>query len=137
MEKHEGLERDPKTRESELASALVGAKAAKAEAHKALQEIEALKKIAAGKAFFMQSMRVKVNYLLLTQIRSSPGAFADLPVACPMLPLSIGPRRGARRIRSFGLSMLRPDIRCPAEAAGRAPQGGRTGHEGLHSSAVS
>ena len=27
----------------------------------------------------MQSKHVKVNYLLLTQIRSSPGAFADLP----------------------------------------------------------
>ena len=40
MEKHEGLERDSKTRESELASALESAKAAKAEAHKALQEIE-------------------------------------------------------------------------------------------------
>ncbi|XBI78675.1 hypothetical protein VPH35_088326 [Triticum aestivum] len=48
MEKHESLERDLKTRESELASALESAKAAKAEAHKALQEIEAVKKIAAG-----------------------------------------------------------------------------------------
>ena len=66
MEKHEGLERDSKTRESELASALENAKAAKAEAHKALQEIEALKKIAMGKAFFMQSKHVNVNYLLLT-----------------------------------------------------------------------
>ena len=43
------------------------------------QEIEAMKRIAAGKAFFMQSKHVKVNYLLLTRIRSSPGAFADLP----------------------------------------------------------
>ena len=79
MEKHESLECDSKTRESELASALESAKAAKAEAQKALQEIEAMKKIAAGKAFFMQSKHVKVNYLLLTRIRSSPGAFADLP----------------------------------------------------------
>ena len=38
-----------------------------------------MKKIAAGKAFFMQSKHIKVNYLLLTRIRSSPGAFADLP----------------------------------------------------------
>ena len=66
MKKHDGLERDSRTRESELASALESAKGAKAEAHKALQEIEALKKIAAGKAFFMQSKHVKVNYLLLT-----------------------------------------------------------------------
>ena len=79
MEKHESLEHDSKTRESELASALESAKAAKAEAYKALQEIEALKKIAAGKAFFMQSKHVSVNYLSLTRIRSSPGAFADLP----------------------------------------------------------
>ena len=79
VEKHESLERDSKTRESELALALESAKTAKAEAQKTLQEIEAMKKIAAGKAFFMQSKLVKVNYLLLTQIRSSPGAFADLP----------------------------------------------------------
>ena len=79
MKKHERLELDSKTQESELASALESAKAAKAEAQKALQEIEAMKKIAAGKAFFMQSKNIKVNYLLLTRIRSSPGAFADLP----------------------------------------------------------
>ena len=79
VEKHESLERDSKTRESELATALESAKAAKAEAYKALQEIEAVKKIAAGKAFFMQSKHVSVNYLLLTRVRSSPGAFADLP----------------------------------------------------------
>ena len=41
--------------------------------------VEAIKNIATGKAFFMQSKHVKVNYLLLTRIRSSPGAFADLP----------------------------------------------------------
>ena len=35
-----------------------------------------MKKIA---AFSMQSRHIKVNYLLLTRIRSSPGAFADLP----------------------------------------------------------
>ena len=73
------MELDSKTRESELASALEIAKSAKAEAQKALQEIEAMKKIAAGKAFFMQSRSIKVKYLLLTRIRSSPGAFADLP----------------------------------------------------------
>ena len=79
VKKHERLELDSKTRESELASALESAKSAKAEAQKALQEIEAMKKIAAGKAFFMQRRHVKVNYLLLTRVRSSPGAFTDLP----------------------------------------------------------
>ena len=77
--KHERLELDSKTRESELASALESAKSAKAEAQKALQEIEAMKKIAAGKAFFMQSENVKETFLLLTRVRSSPGVFADLP----------------------------------------------------------
>ena len=74
VKKHERLELDLKTRESELASALESAKSAKAEAQKALQEIEAIKKIVAGKAFNMQSNHVKVNYLLLTRVWSSPGA---------------------------------------------------------------
>ena len=79
VEKHKSLERDSKTRESELALALESAKTAKAEAQKALQEIEAIKKIVVGKEFFMKSKNIKVNYLLLTRIRSSPGAFVDLP----------------------------------------------------------
>ena len=79
VKKHEALELDSKTRESELAAALESTKNAKAEDQKALQEIEAMRKIAAGKAFNMQSKNVKVNYLLLTRVRSSPGAFADLP----------------------------------------------------------
>ena len=79
VKKHESLELNSKTQASELAAALKSAKSAKAEAQKALQEIEAMKKIAAGKAFIMQSKHVKVNYLLLTRVRSSPGAFADLP----------------------------------------------------------
>ena len=77
--KHEALELDSKTRESELAAALESAKSAKAEAQKALQEIDAMKKIVAGKAFYMQSKHVKVNYRLLTRIQSSPGAFSELP----------------------------------------------------------
>ena len=44
VEKHEGLERDSKTQESELALALESAKTAKAEAQKALQEIEATRR---------------------------------------------------------------------------------------------
>src|SRR3954470_12514465 len=79
MKKHESLELDSKTRASELAATIENAKSAKAEAQKALQEVDAVKKIAAGKAFFMQSKHVKVSYLLLTLIWSSPGAFADLP----------------------------------------------------------
>ena len=77
--KHESLELDSKTRESELAKALESTQHAKAEAQKALQEFEAVKKIAAGKAFIMQSKHVKETFLLLTRIQSSPGAFADFP----------------------------------------------------------
>ena len=113
VEKHESLERDSKTRESELASALESAKAAKAKAHKALQEIEALKKIAAGKAFFMQSKHVKVNYLLLTRIRSSPGAFADLPRSVSDATAFYRAEEGSSTEKVFCLNMLRPDIRCP------------------------
>ena len=58
MEKHESLERDSKTRESELALALESAKTAKAKAQKTLQEIKVMKKIAAGKAFFMQRKNI-------------------------------------------------------------------------------
>ena len=50
MKKHEALELDSKTRASELAAALKTAKSANAEAQKALQELDAVKKIAAGKA---------------------------------------------------------------------------------------
>ena len=79
VQKYESLERDSKTQESELAKALQSAQDARAEAQKALQEIQAAKKIAAGKAFVMQSKHVKETFFLLTRIWSSPGAFADLP----------------------------------------------------------
>ena len=77
--KFESLERDFKTKESELAKALQSMKDARAEAQKVQQEIQAAKKIAAGKAFIMQSKHVEETFLLLTRIRSSLGAFTDLP----------------------------------------------------------
>ena len=79
MKKHESLELDSKTRASELAAAIENAKSAKTESQKSLQELDEVKKIAAGKAFFMQSKHINVSYLILTRIRSSLGAFADLP----------------------------------------------------------
>ena len=66
MKKHESLELDSKTRVSELAMAIENAKSAKAESQKTLQELDEVKKIAAGKAFFMQSKHINVSYLLLT-----------------------------------------------------------------------
>ena len=77
--KFESLEHDFKTQESELAKAFQSTKDAKAEAQKSLQEIQAAKKIAAGKAFIMQIKHVEETFLLLTRIRSSPWAFTDLP----------------------------------------------------------
>ena len=112
MTKHEALELDLKTRESELAAARESAKSAKAEAQKALQEIDAMKKIAAGKAFYMQSKHVKVNYRLLTRIGALQEHSQICPAVCPMPHYSNRPRTEARRRSCSGLSMLRPDIRC-------------------------
>ena len=64
---------------SELANARRSSQEARAEAQSTLQEIQAAKKIAAGKAFIMQSKSVKEVFRLLTRIWSSPGAFTDLP----------------------------------------------------------
>ena len=66
MKKHESLELDSKRRASELAVAIKNAKSAKVEPQKTLQELDEVKKIAAGKAFFMQSKHINVSYLLLT-----------------------------------------------------------------------
>ena len=77
--KFEFVEHELKAKEAELARALESIKDAKAEAERAQQEIQEAKKIAAGKKFFMQSKHVEEAFLLLTRIRSSPGAFADLP----------------------------------------------------------
>ena len=79
VSKCETLERDASARETELAKARQSTETARNEAQGALQEIQEAQKIATGKAFSMQSKYVKMNYLLLTQIQSSPGAFADLP----------------------------------------------------------
>ena len=49
MKKHESLELDSKTQASERVAALESVKSTKAEAQKAPQEIEAMKKIAAGR----------------------------------------------------------------------------------------
>ena len=66
MKKCESLERDVSARETELAKARRSAEEARVEAQGALQEIQEAKKIAAGKAFSMQSKYVKKKYFLLT-----------------------------------------------------------------------
>ena len=110
--KHESLELDSKMRESELVKALESTQNARAEAHKALQEIDAVKKIAAGKAFIMQRKHVKETFLLLTRVRSSPGAFADLPRSVLAAAEFTELRRGAQRRSRSGLSILGPNTRC-------------------------
>ena len=79
VKKCEALEREASAREAELTKARQSTEAAQNEARDTLQEIQEAKKIAAGKAFNMQSKYVERNYLLLTRIRSCPGAFVDLP----------------------------------------------------------
>ena len=77
LKKYESLECQHADQESELAKACQSAQEARAEAQSALQEIQQAKKIAAGKAFIMQSKYVSQRYLLLTRIWSSSRAFAD------------------------------------------------------------
>ena len=79
VKKCEALEREASVQETELTKARQSAEAARNEGRDALQEIQEAKKIAAGKAFNMQSKYPERKYLLLTRIRSCPGAFADLP----------------------------------------------------------
>ena len=78
VKKCEALERDASVQETELAKARQSMETARNEAQGTLQATHEARKIAAGKAFSMQSKCVKRKYLLLTRIRSSPGAFADL-----------------------------------------------------------
>ena len=79
MKKCEALEHDASVQGDELAKARQSAETARNEAQATLQEIQEAKKITAGKAFKMQSKYAEGQYLLLTRVRSSPGAFADLP----------------------------------------------------------
>ena len=79
VKKCEALEHEALAREAELIKARQSLEATWNEAWDTLQEIQEAKKITAGKAFNMQSKYVERNYLLLTRIRSFPGAFVDLP----------------------------------------------------------
>ena len=67
VKKYESLERDSKAQESELAKARKSAQDARAKAQSALQEIQAAKKIAAGKAVTMQGKYAKETVLELTR----------------------------------------------------------------------
>ena len=79
MQKCKSLERNIADQESKLAKARQSAHDARIEAQGSLQEIQEARKIAAGKAFIMQSKYVKRRFLVLTRICSSPWVFAELP----------------------------------------------------------
>ena len=113
VKKHEDLELDSKTREFELAAAVESTKHAKAEAQKAVQEIEAMRKIAAGKAFNMQSKNVKRNYLLLTRIRSSRGAFVHLPCSVTDAAEFLRVEEGSSTKKLFWSQYLAPEHPVP------------------------
>ena len=66
IKKYESLEHDSKTQGSKLAKARQSAQDAQAEAQSALQEIQVARKIAAGKAFIMQSKSLEEMFLLRT-----------------------------------------------------------------------
>lgn len=79
VNKCETLESDASAQGAELTKARQSTDTARNEAQAALQRIQEARKITAGKAFKMQSKYAEKQYLLLTRVRSSPGAFADLP----------------------------------------------------------
>ena len=79
MKKCETLEDGASAQEAELTKARQGAETAWNEAQAVIQEIQEAKKITAGKAFKMQSKYAEKQYLLLTRVRGSPGAFGDGP----------------------------------------------------------
>ena len=114
MRKCETLEHNASAEEAELAKARKSAETAWSEAQGDLQEIQKAKKIVAGKAFNMQSKNVERKYLLLTRIRSSPGAFVDLPCSVTDAQSSSEPKKGAPRRSYSGRNILRRNIWCPS-----------------------
>ena len=105
------LEHDYKTQASELAKALQSTADAKAEAQKALQEIQVAKKIAEGKAFFMQSKHVEESFCL-HEFGALQGLSQICHAAFRMPRSSIVLKRGAQRRSSSGPNPLEPNTRC-------------------------
>ena len=110
--KLESAEHELKAKEVELAKALTNIKDANAEAERAQQEIQEAKKIMVGKNFFMQSKHVEEVFLLLTRVRSSPGAFADLPRGVSDAAEFYRAHEGNSTRSCSGPSMLGPNSRC-------------------------
>ena len=79
INKCEALEETSSAQKIELAKALQDAQEAHIEARNAREEIRQPKRIVASKVFHLQSIFGGQRYALLTQVWSSPDAFADLP----------------------------------------------------------
>ena len=94
VKKYESLERDSKTQESELAKARQSMQDARAEAQSALQEIQAAKKIAAGKAFIIQSKSMKEAFLYLPKFGALQGRLRICRAVYQMLTSIIEPEKG-------------------------------------------
>ena len=113
VKKCESLERNIADQESELAKARQSAQDARVEGQGTLQEIQEARKIAAGKAFIMLSKHVKKGYFLLTQIWSSPGAFADLPRSVFDAAEFFRAEEGSSTEKLFWLQYLAPERPVP------------------------
>ena len=140
VKKCETLEHDASAQGDELAKARRSAETARNEAQAALQEIQEAKKITVGKAFKMQSKYAEKQYLLLTRVRSSPGAFADLPRsvsdAAEFYQVKGGGFYGEAILVVVRDARASRVLHRSAEAAGGAAQGGRTSHEGFDNPAM-
>ena len=72
-----------------------------------------MKQIAVGKAFNMQSKFVRRKYILLTQIWSSPGAFADLPRSVADVAEFFRAEEGSSTEKLFWSQYLAPEHPVP------------------------
>ena len=113
VKQYETLKGDASSQETKLSKARQSAEAARVEAQGALQEIQEAKKITAGKAFSMQSKYVKKKYFLLTRIRSSPGAFADLPRSASDVAEFFRAEEGSSTEKLFWSQYLAPEHPVP------------------------
>ena len=113
VKRFESLECDSKTQESKLVKALQSMQDAKAEAQKALQEIQAVKKIAAGKAFICKASMGRRLSFYLPEFGALQERSQIYRRAYPMPQSSTEPEKAARWRTCSGLSILGPNIRCP------------------------
>ena len=90
------------------------AQEARAEAQSALQEIQAAKKITAGKSFTMHSKCVEETFLVLILNLDFPGAFTDLPRSISDVAEHYRAEEGMSRRSYSGPNILDPNIRCPS-----------------------